>query len=340
MTVINHRLRRYESERGKLIWTVVLHNDHEFTVEADELCWGYNGHVNDDGSWRSGTLLAFNDDDPYAAWDSAAAWVPCRPHAAYLFTSTRKVTMADAWKPRDDRAEIWTNDLDRATAEAWNALEAANDAEDSAEFVFRHGDVPSRLEHNDEGRLIPRVLIPTRMRYRLNQVAVWIRQNKEEERQLPGAPMEIVNNVLATPDPRLPVLDQIIDVPTLGRNGKVHDAPGYSAGSRTFYEPAKGLTVPKVAARPTKQERTRARRLITDELLGDFPFVAESERAHAVAMLLQPFVRARFSSVAVVSGRGTYARHRQELVGEGGLLGGGWHAAAAHHRGQGRGRVA
>lgn len=200
------------------------------------------------------------------------------------------------WTEREDAVSIYTNNLDRATAQAWEALKQANAPDNASEFTFRHGDLPSRLEHNDEGRLVPRALTPPRMRYRLTRIAVWLKPAKEEDdRVLPGAPMDIVNNVLAAPDPPLPVLDRIVDVPTLGPDGKIHDEQGYSSASRIFYEPAEGLVVPKIASRPTKSDRLRARRLITDELFADFPFVGEAEMAHAVAMLLQPFVRAYFS---------------------------------------------
>jgi hypothetical protein len=277
------------------MWTALLHNGRERAIEAEELAWGYDGRLNDDGTWQTGTLLAFND-DAYA-WDPAAAWQPCPPGSAYLFTNRKAHMAGRAWTPRENRSEIFVNELDRATAKAWEALEDSNELDNASEFIFRHGDVPSRLEHNDDGRLIPRELIPSRMRYRLNQIAIWQKPGKEEGTKyvLPAAPMDVVSNVLATPDPPLPVLDQIVDVPTLGRDGRIHDDAGYSASSRMFYDPADGLTVPTVAARPSKAERARARELITQDLFGDFPFVGEPELAHAVAMLIQPFVRAYFS---------------------------------------------
>ena len=44
--------------------------------------------------------------------------------------------------------------------------------------------------------------------------------------------------------------------------------------------------------RPTRSEIAAARTLLLDDLLGDFPFTGEAERAHALALLLVGFVRA------------------------------------------------
>jgi putative DNA primase/helicase len=65
---------------GARIWTVVLHNDREFIVVAEDMCWTHNDSV-----------LAFND-DAYA-WDPSAIWPIAPPHAVYFFTSSRKVQL-------------------------------------------------------------------------------------------------------------------------------------------------------------------------------------------------------------------------------------------------------
>src|SRR5262249_44458156 len=55
--------------------------------------------------------------------------------------------------------------------------------------------------------------------------------------------------------------------------------------------PANGLQIPAVSQQPSFTEVSRGVTLITEELLGDFPFVGDSERAHALALFLLPFVR-------------------------------------------------
>src|SRR6185503_8574201 len=49
--------------------------------------------------------------------------------------------------------------------------------------------------------------------------------------------------------------------------------------------------VPHVPETPTAEDVRAARALLLDDLLVDFPFAAQSDRAHAVATLVLPFVR-------------------------------------------------
>jgi hypothetical protein len=194
---------------------------------------------------------------------------------------------------RDGSPAIELSELDKATTAAWAAVVGANSHTDAADFLFRYGDEPSRLEHTDAGRLIPRPLTVDRMRHRLTEIAWWQKTGKNGEPfNLSAAPRELVQNVLATPDPPLPVLTRIVEVPVLAPDGSVHDRPGYSAKHLVFYEPAAGLKVPPLTGRrPTRADVARAVDLIVNELLGDFPFTSEAERAHALCLMLQPFVR-------------------------------------------------
>lgn len=194
---------------------------------------------------------------------------------------------------REGSPAVDLGELDKATAAAWRAILAANSHTDAAEFLFRHGEQPSRLEHSDDGRLVPRPLTPDRMKHRLTEIARFEKVGKDgTPYDLPGAPMEVVRNVLAAPDPPLPVLLRIVEVPVLDPSGALHDRPGYSTTHRVFYEPAPGLEVPPISRRrPTRADISRARDLLLGELLGDFPFVGDAERAHALCLVLQPFVR-------------------------------------------------
>jgi putative DNA primase/helicase len=184
--------------------------------------------------------------------------------------------------------------LEQATAAAWRALKRANDGREHGEFLFRHGDQLCRLEFNDSGRLTPRTLDAARMRYRLSEgrVARWVKRNpKGELMGMKAAPQEVVGNVLAAPNPDLPIVSRIMEAPVMAPDGSVHDKPGYNAKSKVFLHPRDGLKVPTIKQRPSARDVRKARTLILREVFGDFPFVGKAERAHAVCLLLQPFVR-------------------------------------------------
>ncbi|GAG17382.1 unnamed protein product, partial [marine sediment metagenome] len=59
----------------------------------------------------------------------------------------------------------------------------------------------------------------------------------------------------------------------------------------TYYAPSKGLVVPAVTAKPTRDDVAQATDLLWCELMGDFPFIGDAEKAHAMALALQPFAR-------------------------------------------------
>ncbi|RMF86536.1 MAG: DUF3854 domain-containing protein [Nitrospinota bacterium] len=188
--------------------------------------------------------------------------------------------------PADD------GDLPKVTQQAWDALLAAN----NPPFLFRYGGLPVRIEYDDKKRPIAREITPDRLRHVLARVAFWYRyvldKKTKEVSCVPALPpMPVVKDVLAMPDLALPILTRIVEAPVFTPDGTIHTDPGYHPTGQIYYAPTPGFVLPSVPASPTPDDLQRARDLILSELLGDFPFVSDAERAHAVALLLLPFAR-------------------------------------------------
>jgi 5S rRNA maturation endonuclease (ribonuclease M5) len=180
-----------------------------------------------------------------------------------------------------------SQDLPAVTASAWEALQLYNGSSPS---VFRRGGDPVRIEHSDKGTPVIKPLTPDRMRYVLARCIDWYRL--KDGNQIPSKPPpDIIHDVLATPDYPLPVLDRIVEVPVFSPQGEVCTTPGYHADAQVYYEPASALSIPGVSVAPGEKEVSEARRLLLEELLGDFPFVDQSDKANAAALFLVPFVR-------------------------------------------------
>ncbi len=129
------------------------------------------------------------------------------------------------------------------------------------------------------------------VRLLVSQLIRWYRLDADSGDERPAYPPDsVVKSVLAEPSIRLPALARIVSVPIVGRNGEIQTEPGYHAASRTFYAPAPGFEVPPVPAEPTPEDVARARDVLLVPL-ADFPFVGASDRAHALAAILLPFVR-------------------------------------------------
>lgn len=83
-------------------------------------------------------------------------------------------------------------------------------------------------------------------------------------------------------------LTGVVEVPMLRPDGSVLDRPGYDQKTGLFYDPAgKPARVPPD---PTREDAEAARDELLD-VVADFPFATEADRAAWLAALLTPFVR-------------------------------------------------
>jgi len=177
--------------------------------------------------------------------------------------------------------------LPSVTAAAWAALHAYN----NPPTLFRYGGLPVRIEEDEHGAPSPKTLTETRLRHDMARAADWYKRDRKGNASPALPPKHVIEDMLATPALPLPILNGILEAPAFAPDGTLHDVPGYHPAGRTYYHPSPGFQVPPVPCEPTAADIQRARGLIVDELLGDFPFTGDAERAHAVAVFLLPFVR-------------------------------------------------
>lgn len=86
-------------------------------------------------------------------------------------------------------------------------------------------------------------------------------------------------------------LDGVASAPLVRHDGSLVTADGYDPATRMYLhlsEDIRGIAVP---AHPTDDDVACARSLLLDDLLVDFPFKEQSDRANAVAALLTPLIR-------------------------------------------------
>src|SRR5262245_21465087 len=175
--------------------------------------------------------------------------------------------------------------LPRIVAGAWRALIGANDPPS----MFRYGGSLAWIASDENGSVV-HLMTQEILRGVLARKAHWYKETRNGRgNALP--PMHVVKDMLVQPDCRIPVLARIVEAPVFAPNDSLHIKPGYDAASRCYYAPATGLLIPNVSQQPSPAEVSNAVTLITQELLRDFPFVGDSERAHAVELLLLPFAR-------------------------------------------------
>lgn len=194
--------------------------------------------------------------------------------------------------PTPDLPEIDAGNqhLPSVTRQAWEALKQAN----KPRRMFRHGGRIIRTETGDLGELVLQDVNRDRMRFEATNCARWYQreQRKEESVLVDATPSDtIIRNILATPNPRLPILTRVVAAPVFASDGTLQTEPGYHTASRTFYAPADDFEVKPVPAEPSQEDVEYSTDLLTNDLLVDFPFTSKSEIAHAVALSLLPFAR-------------------------------------------------
>jgi hypothetical protein len=93
----------------------------------------------------------------------------------------------------------------------------------------------------------------------------------------------------------LPELERIVYAPYFTDTFHLHQTPGYDAKSKTYYHLTDSrLNDLQIPVNPTAEQVTRAKKLIIEETLADFPFAGEAERANAISTMLEPFIRSWF----------------------------------------------
>ena len=178
-------------------------------------------------------------------------------------------------------------------ADAWAAIHATNEPTGAAStdqpVLFQKGGALVRITGTEVQTRIE-ALGETAIYGILARSANWLRVTEEGAVATPPS-RDTARDMLENPDPTLPPLESVIRTPTFGKDAALITDPGYHRTDALCMLPDDSLEIPEVPTVPTPEQIAQARALLVDELLVDFPFVKDSDRAHAVAAILLPFLQ-------------------------------------------------
>ena len=185
--------------------------------------------------------------------------------------------------------DVGGRQLSDVVGEALQVLERSNNA--SPRIFVRNGAL-SRIAQDERGFYGIHEFDDRAMLHELSEVADWetvvIDVNGIPQTKAVDPPINAIREIFGRPGwPEFPPLAGVVTSPVFSRDGALHDQPGYNPATRLYY--TGGVTVGDTTPTPANIER--ARDLILNNLLVDFPFKDDASRAHAVAYLLLPFVR-------------------------------------------------
>lgn len=253
-------------------------------------------------------LDAASEDDQSPAWDAvdALALLPDKERAIYTERFKQKCKRLNlneyrralAEKKRendkntkrsvdeDGRPAIVLGDrpLRDVSDDAFRILAEANDPP----TVFVRGGRLVLVRRDEHGRPLIERMGDAHVRGRLTRIANFVKPTKEGDRHV-SPPDDVIADLIVRGEWRLPALEAIVEAPVMRPDGSIVVAPGYDAATRLILSPAPGLEV-DVSERPARADVEAALGLL-DELLRDFPFDSEADRANALGFMLTPILR-------------------------------------------------
>jgi hypothetical protein len=203
----------------------------------------------------------------------------------------------DSSTPHLPTIELTNRQLRDITDDALRALQSAN-GDDPTTFV-RSGSLV-RVVVDENGRHTIEAHNVNTMRGYLARVANWQKLRKAGEGGdqvvINCAPrLDVVQDVLNQPEyaeAGIPPLRGVVSAPVLGPDRTIRYRLGYDAMTWLFIV-GDEILIPDDP--PTDEEVDAAKQLLLVDMLGDFPFVDEPSRAHAIALLLSPHCRPAIS---------------------------------------------
>lgn len=192
------------------------------------------------------------------------------------------------WKQRNPEgkgAAVFLSAVVKDVAkQAWDALAEYEIDGDPAVYAF--GEALSRV---DDGRL--QMLSPDGLKHELNRCAAWLAADNEKWKRS-SAPSAVVSDMLTARrrDVTVPTLKRVSIVPTFTKDGRLLSIPGFDEQSGIFLDLKVDVDVPE---RPTRRQVWAALRQLWFPI-SQFPFVEKSDKVHALAMILEPYMRDMF----------------------------------------------
>lgn len=202
--------------------------------------------------------------------------------AKALYRSGYGQTKAEREAETADLPVIETNGAGLRTLghAAINALKIANEKEP---ILFVRTGRLAVCRQDEHGISAIRYIDANELRALLADVAVWVSTSDKRGQIEVLPPIAACEYVLAQSSFPFPALRGVAPAPVLG-NGKVQLSDGYCESSG--YVIASG-----VDWRPATERGAVAAKWLLDEVLCDFPFQSEADKANALALMVLPFVR-------------------------------------------------
>ena len=272
-------------DRGpRMLWIKIvgaLYNQFGRNEDTDELI----------DRWSSGELAQLPTPanyDPKVNRETTATI----DETKYSMGSVHKLAVDAGWKPPQSptasSTAIFTTDrADKDLAPEVHRALLQREQLEGGPRLFRFGDEIARIRNRRV-----EVLRGPALAQSINHLLDFLEKKQKRTTEIVpcNAPSSLITFIQESLPEQfiLPPLKGAVQTPVLLADGTVQDQPGYSADTQLFHIPS--VCLPPVAAEPITRDIEAARTLLL-EVFCDMPFADDSDRAHALALLILPLVR-------------------------------------------------
>lgn len=190
-----------------------------------------------------------------------------------------------------------TQDAGQMVRDTWRAFQQGWESENEPQ-IYRGLDGSLTLWRRNPDTWQPEIVSlgegALRLVVQANSFWCTLKERKDEVMEVPSTPPAyVLQSLIESVDKPVPTLRRVVGVPVFVRDStgsvRLHDRQGFDAVSGVYYAPS---TDPiEVPEHPTQTDVDKALSVILDDLFVDFPFADDASKAHAVALLLLPYVR-------------------------------------------------
>ena len=179
--------------------------------------------------------------------------------------------------------------LSDVLSDTWDMVFEVNKQSNQPSLFLRSG-VLVRIREDEGNPIHIEIMNKDTVNVFLFENADWIVETKDYIRPA-KPPREITNALVSDPHPGLPQLENVMSTPFIGKDGRLITTNGYHESNRALLQISHDLAGIIVPSNPSPTQVSDAISLITEDLLIDFPFVTQADRANSIAAFLLPFVR-------------------------------------------------
>lgn len=290
----------HASDRDRLY---VFTTSTEFISEMPYTKFGAYGHIHHNGDFKAASQAlqeqGYGDKAPHRGLASVTT-LPTRGATGRIVGATAlQDEPAPDYDPADDRLPDRRGQPEVNITNEADAIDGLLEAmeQDALPDLFKRAGGPVWVDQDDQGNPVLHQLTSDNLRAYFDENVQTFMVAKDEETGGTKAVRALVQSrtcatILGRKDWPLPRIRGIVTSPVVRPDGSLLTEPGYDPATGLYLHPRVPLR--RLQSEVTPEQVEKAKKIVLDEMLADFPWQQPSDKAHYLGALLTPILRPYF----------------------------------------------